>query len=87
MEKGRVWGEEEGVRRVWRRGECEESVTEGDDVYITLHPPDLGYWSLIQTKRNISREVHQRLNISQPSLVTLQRRGINNEAVSVVYST
>ena len=61
-------------------------VTEGDDMYITLHPPDLGYGSLIQTERNIAREVHQRLNISQPSLVTLQRRDIN-EAVSVVYST
>ena len=44
-------------------------VTEG---YITVHPPDLGYGSLVQTKRNISCELHQRLNISQPSLVTLQ---------------
>ena len=51
--------------------------------YISVHPPDLGYGSLVQTKRNISCEVHQRLNISQPSLVTLQIL----TRLSVVYST
>ena len=50
---------------------------------LRVHPPDLGYGSLVQTKRNISGEVHQRLNIGQPSVVTLQRGEINK----AVYST
>lgn len=71
----------EGREYEWRVCVCVGvPVTEG---YISVHPPDLGYGSLVQTKRNISCEVHQRLNISQPSLVTLQIL----TRLSVVYST
>lgn len=50
---------------------------------LRVYPPDLGHGSLVQTKRNISGEVHQCLNIGQPSVVTLQRGEINK----AMYST